>query len=192
MFQARIKLFLAGLCADILSPQSNYWFASHGLRILRIHQHGMPLQYWVSTHWGIFALTPQPSTNTLTLSYSGISCSPCSYPARGLGVPVLISGMLKAPASRPVAGTFYDLVTAYVSFVRLNVHNATSNHIASNIFRAISFKNQRVSTRNSTAPTHAPPDFGCAADNGARAVRARAPCGASATFTRSSALAWRF
>ena len=50
------------------------------------HQHGMPLQYWVSTQWGIFALTPQPSTNTLTLSYSGISCSPCSYPARGLGV----------------------------------------------------------------------------------------------------------
>ena len=89
-------------------------------------------------------------------------------------MPVLISGMLKAPASRPVAGTFYDLVTAYVSFVRLNVHNVTSNHIASNIFRAINFKNQRVSTRNSTAPTHAPPDFGCAADNGgARAVRER-------------------
>ena len=53
---------------------------------LRIHQHGMPLQYWVATQWGIFALTPQSSTNTLTLSYSSIPCSPCSHPARGLGV----------------------------------------------------------------------------------------------------------
>ena len=68
------------------SGPAAYWFASHDLRILRIHQHGMPLQYWVATQWGIFALTPQSSTNTLTLSYSGISCSPCSYPARGLGV----------------------------------------------------------------------------------------------------------
>ena len=34
-----MKLFLVGFCTDILSPQSNYWFASHDLRILRIHQH---------------------------------------------------------------------------------------------------------------------------------------------------------
>ena len=31
--------------------------------------------------------------------------------------------MFKAPASRPVAGTFYGLVAAYVSFVRLRIHH---------------------------------------------------------------------
>ena len=53
-----------------------------------------------------------------------------SYPAQvRCGGPVLNSGMFKAPASRPVAGTFYGLVTAYVSFVRLRIHHIkTDSH----------------------------------------------------------------
>ena len=105
--------------------------------------------------------------------------------------PALISGMFKAPASRPVAGTFYDLVTAYVSFVRLRIHHiktdshrisfdvpaaraaclntplniylriVTSNYIARNISHIINFKNQRVSTRN--YGFHIVAAFSCAA-----------------------------
>ena len=45
--------------------------------------------------------------------------------------PVLISGMFKAPASRLVAGTFYGLVTAYVSFVRLHIHHIKTDRCQS-------------------------------------------------------------
>lgn len=189
-----MKLFLAGFCADILSLQSNYWFASHDLRILPHSTTRDAAAILGFDSRGIFALTPRTSTNTLTLSYSGISCSPCSYQARGLGVvagaelrlstktfPIFARSprMCRATSRSAIAHSPHQNRLSRISFdvsavLRLSkataehlLHIATSNQIASNILCAINFKNQRVSTRNSTAPTHAPPDFGCAADNGA-------------------------